>query len=298
MCNRLEPEAPGEILQRLNRLEDVVRQQTDVITKLSDRLSSTSSNNGPRSVPASQVHGQSISNTSPAPSPFIVGEVSTSVDMSYGNNEDGPFLMPLGHQTPTSSLLMLDRTKALIGEYQQGFILSQESGRRLPPLIPRKSFSSILERLAVRYETAEFLVAKFCIHILSQFPIMDRDEFLDMFSAFLKTSQGNTVSDALCLMALALGEVCSTTIDVFNAESPNGMNGNEYFAHASQILAANGSALFSKDPTAALTYFFFSVYFRYKLRPLEAWKHIHTASTGIQVMFKRYCFSVPWTDHW
>lgn len=282
MCNRPEPDAPGEILQRLNRLEDLVRQQTLVISTLSERLSSTSSNNDPRPVPASQVHGQSLSTTSPARSPFI-GAVSTSVGprMSYENNEDDPFL------TPTASLLMLDQTKALIGEHQPGFILSQESRRRLPSLVPQKPFSALLDRLQVRRDEADFLVAKFCIHILSQFPVMDRDEFVEIFGVFHKTSQGNTLSDALCLMALALGAICSTTIDVFNAESRNPMNGSDYYAHASRILAANGSTLFSKDPTATLTHFLASVYFRYKLRPLEAWKHIHTASTGIQLIFSR-----------
>lgn len=272
----------------MNRLEDLVRQQTLLISTLSDRLLSTTSNNELHSGSPSHTRGRSISHASPAQSSFI-GDVSTSVDprMRYEPNEDGPFLIPLGHQTPTASLLMLEQIRYLIGEYPHEFFLSQESARSLRPLVPRLSYSSILERLNLRRETTEFLVASFFNNVHSQFPILERNAFLDLFDTFLKTSQCNHVSDALCLTILALGEICSTTIEVFDAESLIGSNGSEYFAHAQQILNAGGMTFFSRDPTAPLAFFFASVYFRYRGRPLEAWRQIHTASTGVQLIFSQ-----------
>lgn len=216
--------------------------------------------------------------------------------MLYEHNEEGPLGIPLGHQTPTASLLMLEQIKYLIGDYPQNFFLSQESGRILRPLVPRLPFSTVLERLNVRHETTEFLVAAFFSNIHSQFPLLERHAFLDRFNKFLKTSQCNTVTDALCLTVLALGEICSTTIDIFDAESRNGSNGTEYFSHAQKVLNGAGMAIFRKDPMAPLAFFFASVYFRYRGRPLEAWRHIHTASTGIQLVFSQYVFPILCID--
>lgn len=207
--------------------------------------------------------------------------------MLYEHNEEGPLVIPLGHQTPTASLLMLEQIKYLIGDYPHEFFLSQESSRNMRPLIPRLPFATVLERLKLRYESTDFLLAGFFNNVHSQFPLFERNAFLDRFNTFLKTSQFNTVSDALCLTVLALGEICSTTIDVFDTESRNGSNGTEYFAHAQKILNGAGMALFRKDPMAPLAFFFASVYFRYRGWPLEAWRYIHTASTGIQLIFSQ-----------
>lgn len=182
---------------------------------------------------------------------------------------------------------MLEQVQTLIGVYPPEFFLTQESARKVQPLLPRKSFPSVLERLNLRGEITTFLVENFFTIIHTQFPVMERVGFMHTFDTFLKTSQGDLMSDALCLTICALGEISATTVEVFDTESTLGSNGTEYFAHASPILNEGGTALFSRDTTTPLAYFFASVYLRYRGRPLEAWKHIHTASTAVQLIFSQ-----------
>lgn len=287
-ANRSDADSPAEIVSRLKSLEDLVQQQTQMIATLSERLSFATPSNGLQAGSTSYSRDRSISHVSSAQSAFT-GDVSTSIDprMLYELNEEGPLGIPLGHQTPTASLLMLEPVKSLVGEYPQEFFLSQEAARVLRPLIPREHFSAVHERLKLRHEETEFMLARFFHNINSQFPLLEQNAFQDRFNRFLASSQCNTVSDAVCLIVVALGEICSTTIDVFDAESRQGRNGTEHFAHAQKILNGAGMALFRTDPMGPLAFFLASVYFRYRGRPLEAWRYIHTASTGIQLIFSR-----------
>lgn len=275
-------------MDRLNRLEDLVRQQTALISNLSDRLLSTTPSHDLHRSAALSIRGRSFSHASMAHGSFV-GDISSSIDprLRYDHNEDGPILIPLGHQAPTGNLLMLEEIKTLIGIYPPGFFLTQESVRRVRPLVPGKSFSSVLERLNLRGHITEFMVNNFFNHIHSEFPVIERIALMNIFNTFLKTSQGNLMSDALCLTMCALGEICVTTVDIFNTESKIGSNGTDYFAHASSILNGEGTALFSRDPITPLAYFFASIYLRYRGRPLEAWRHIHTASTAVQLIFSQ-----------
>ena len=290
MSVRSEADIPTELVLRLDRLESLIQHQTTVISALSNRLLSIAEKDKNCLPPLNSgapenVRGTSVSHTSPMYS-SLAGDVSTSIDsrMRYQYNDD-PLLIPLGHQTPTGSLLGLERIRSLIGDYSQDFFLFLESERSLQPLVPRVPYSSILEELNARRESTDFLVSSFHTHIHSQFPIIEHESFHEMFETFLRTSEGKSSSDALCLIILALGEICSNTIEVYDTESQSDGNGSEYFAHAHRLLTTEGLTLFSRDIRVPMAYFLSSIYFRYRGRPLEAWKMIHTASTGVQLMF-------------
>lgn len=172
---RSEADIPAELVLRLDRLESLIQHQTTVISALSNRLLSIEEkdkNCSPpfNSITSENVRGNSASHTSLIYS-SLAGDMSTSIDsrMRYQYNDD-PLLIPLGHQTPTGSLLGLERIRSLIGDYSQGFFLFLESERSLQPLVPRVSYSSILERLNARHESTDFLVSSFRTHVHSQFP--------------------------------------------------------------------------------------------------------------------------------
>lgn len=219
-------------------------------------------------------------------------EILPSMDsrLRYENVEDGPLLIPLGHQTPTGNLLTLDKIKRLIGSYPQDYFLILESERQVQPLIPRVSYTEIVERLNLRRSITDNLVSSFFKNIHSQFPVLERKHFLEMFETFLQPQEPHNcqepnISAALCLMTLALGEICTHPNAEFDVESPDFGNGTDYFGHAYQILTTVETAPFSRDLAVPLAFFYASLYFRYRSRPLQAWKTIHSASTAVQLMF-------------
>ncbi|KAJ5310189.1 uncharacterized protein N7443_002650 [Penicillium atrosanguineum] len=277
----------ADIVLRLDRLESLVKQQTDVISALSDRLLAITAKDNNQLAPnrSTKLHGDGVSHTPPMHSSFV-GGTSVSIDsrVRYEHSDD-PLLIPLGHQTPTGNLLGLERIRNLIGDYSQDFFLSLESERSLRPLAPQVPYSAILEKLNANRETTDFLIFSFCNYVYPHFPILERESLHEMFETFLQSSEGRTSSDALCLIFLALGEICSTAVNVYDTESQTESNGTEYFTHAYQILATEGLTLFSRDVKVPLTYFFGSIYFRYRGRALEAWEMIHAASSGVQLMF-------------
>lgn len=275
----------------MDRLESLVQQQTAVISAFSDRL--------PSGTTDKDTSHQSPSNRQPTPSnvdgngiPHILpmhssptGDTLTSIDsrMTHEYNND-PLLIPLG-QTPTGNLLSLEKIKSYIGDYSQDFFLFLESERSLPPLVPRAPYSIILENLNSSRESTDYLISSFRTHVHSQFPIFEHESLRGMLATFLRTSEGSNSSDALCLIILALGDICSGTMETYDTESEPDDNGSEYFGHAYRILTTEGLTLFSREITVPLAYFFGSIYLRYRGRPLEAWKMAHTASTGVQLMF-------------
>lgn len=277
-----------EILQRLDQLENLVRQQSAVITALSDRLLSTATS--PETLISqtspSNTHNTNFALSSPAYM-TLARDISLPVDVrpKYEKAEDGPLLIPLGHQTPTGNLLTIDKIKRLIGDYPQDYFLFLESERRLQPLIPRVSYTAIVERLNLRRSITDSLVSSFFTNIHAQFPVLDRKPFLEMFEKFLHPYQEPDMSAALCLMTLALGEICTNPSANFDIESSEVGNGTDYFAHGYQILTTVETAPFSRDLTVPLAFFYASLYFRYRSRPLQAWRTIHSASTAVQMMF-------------
>lgn len=280
----------AELLLRLDRLENLVEKQTAVITTLSDRVLSDYSNRDmvsyshtSPSVVFSQTRRQSL-HSIPGPLP-VDGPVLMTPGIGQAYMENDPILIPLGHQTPTGNLLGLDPIRKLIGHYSQDFFLLLESERKIPFLTPRTAMSTIIERLNLDIPATNLLISNFFTHVHSQFPILEKEPFLQLLEKFLANDQINEIDAALCLTVLALGETFSRHNDLFDMDSSMTGIGAEYFAHAYQILMAGQTTLFSRDQTVPLTFFYASLYFRYSGRPLQAWRLIHTASTVVQLIY-------------
>ncbi|KAJ5107230.1 Phytanoyl-CoA dioxygenase [Penicillium angulare] len=270
-----------EILERLEQLENLVRQQSTMITTVSERLIASGSS------PAAPNPSQ-LSAYVPLASPTcssVMHEVRPpgNVRIRYDNNGDGPLLIPLGHQTPTGNLLTLDKIQKLVGEYPQDHFLILESERKLQPLAPRLSYRTIIERLNSDRTMIDLLISSFFTHVHSQFPILEHVLFLITFEKFLQPNQEPNISAAICLMVLALGEICADPNANFDMESSQTGNGTEYFAHAYQILNSMDTVPFSRDLNTPLAFLYASIYFRFRCRPLQAWKCIHSASTAAQL---------------
>ncbi|KAJ5802786.1 uncharacterized protein N7503_005236 [Penicillium pulvis] len=275
--NEKDVDPSVEILQRLDQLENLVRQQSAVITALSDRLLSTGPS--PETLHWSQNSPSNLQSTNLAlSSPAYVTLARDMQPMDsrpkYEKAEDGPLLIPLGHQTPTGNLLTLDKIKRLIGDYPQDYFLFLESERRLQPLIPRVSYTAIVERLNLRRSITDSLVSSFFSNIHAQFPVLDRKPFLEMFEKFLHPYQEPDMSAALCLMTLALGEICTNPSANFDIESSEVGNGTDYFAHGYQILTTVETAPFSRDLTVPLAFFYASLYFRLQERDIAPGKQV------------------------
>ncbi|KAJ6037105.1 hypothetical protein N7540_001384 [Penicillium herquei] len=296
-----EADQTQEILQRLEQLESLVRQQSTLISALSDRVLSSNASPDTSSSQSQHTPSHINSNASFVASPVYTSfarEIPPSVDVRLRyDNEDGPLLIPLGHQTPTGNLLTLDKIKRLIGEYPQDYFLFLESERELQPLTPRVSYAALIDKLNQHREIADFLVSSFLTDIHSQFPILEQKTFLATFEKFLQPNQKPDMSAALCLMTLALGEICTNPSATFDIESSDFGNGTDYFAHGYQILTTVETAPFSRDLAVPLGFFYASLYFRYRSRPLQAWRSIHSASTSKHILMVRIawaCYVLEW----
>lgn len=287
---RSENDSSAELLLRLDRLETLVQKQNAAITALSDRVLSDYStldavnySHSSSPVVSPQTRRQIFHSTLgslPTQGPALF---NSGVRQAYMEND--PILIPLGHQTPTGNLLGLEPIRKLIGHYSQDFFLLLESERKEPSLIPRTSISTIREELGQDPSTTSSIISNFFTHIHSQFPVLEKDLFSKQFERFLGKSQIHEAETALCLTVLALGEIFSVHNDLFDMNSSLDGIGGEYFAHAYQILRSGQTTLFSRDQTVPLTFFYASLYFRYTGRPLQAWKLVHTASTGVQLIY-------------
>ncbi|KAJ5894286.1 transcriptional regulator family: Fungal Specific TF [Penicillium taxi] len=282
-------DTPDKILRRLSRLEALVQQQTEAISALTEHFKREPRLDAPLSQTSLAIFANSRGLSAPVNSSqaILLGDIPRAVSSwqryDYSDNETS--LIPLGHQTPTGNLLGLEGIKSLIGDYPPGFFLMLESERKLPPLVPRTSYNSIIQRLNLYRDITDSLVASFFTHVHSTFPILDHGDFMETFERFLVGTHEPDLSSALCLTVLALGDLCSQTEDPYDTESIKNGQSTEYFAHAYQVLSSEGAATFSRELVVPLAFFYASLYFRYRARPLQAWKLVNTASTGVQLMF-------------
>ncbi|KAE8418629.1 hypothetical protein BDV36DRAFT_295050 [Aspergillus pseudocaelatus] len=118
-------DTPTEILDRLSQLETLLGQQKDTITELSARIAPIYTQTGystnccvASSLP---LHAPHSFNPSDHARVHTASTSSTPRRVSY--NDEEPLIIPLGQNTPTTSLFGLSRVKSLIGEYQQDLFM-------------------------------------------------------------------------------------------------------------------------------------------------------------------------------
>ncbi|KAJ5812660.1 Transcription factor [Penicillium riverlandense] len=195
-----------------------------------------------------------------------------------------PMTIPVKHKTSSSYLLSLLPVKSLIGEYPPDLFFRLESKNQLPHGL---SFEKLQEKLQgpqssieISRDLASELVSNFFSSVHQNHPVLDPDEFQNIYTRFSDTGPDTSIESALCMVVLALGAVAASPADshIFDT-APAGM---VYMQHAMQTLLYQASWSFSFNLMLPQALVLASVYFAYIVRPLQSWRLIYSATTILQ----------------
>jgi hypothetical protein len=206
-----------------------------------------------------------------------------SPETSRNESESGrdvPLTIPVGHQTATGSLFNLPQITKLIGEYPDDLFFRIESQRSLEsqPL-------SLSPGIQLQRETTDDLVASFFTQVYPSFPIIDHDHFMSLYERFLAVGPAKDSETALCLVILALGKL-ALHLNVDGVDDPDS-NGMEYFSIGLSILTEKWTASFSTEIVLPLGLIYAAFYLCYMIRPLQAWRLVHMASSNLQLTWQQ-----------
>lgn len=201
-----------------------------------------------------------------------------------------PLTIPVKHKTSSSYLLGLPAMKALIGEYPTDLFFLLESRKRLPPELSFDKWPSPLPQIDIPRHLADELVSTFFSTAHHNHPILDQDEFYQVYSRFWETGPDSSIESALCMVVFALGTaaVSNPEQDDFNASPPGMM----YMQHAMPTLISLSSWSFSYNLLLPQALVLASLYFAYIVRPLQSWRLIYSACTILQFKVSGYVLSL------
>ncbi|CVL08717.1 uncharacterized protein FMAN_06849 [Fusarium mangiferae] len=273
-----------EIISRLKDIKDMLAEQQQHLTALSSPN---------HSQPASHVHlsqGAALDTNGESTISASANETHAADDepLQFFSNlrepldiASEPMNIPAEHKTSSSYLLGLPDVKMLVGEYPTNLFFLLESQSPLPPeLSPEQSHNPLppfqIERLVL-----DHLVATFFSSVHVSHPVLDQEEFTEIYERFLDKGADSSTESALCMTVFALGAVSSQPIGSWNSQtSPSG---TEYMKYALPTLMLRSLWLFSFDLTLAQALVLASVYFAYIVRPLHSWRLIYLATNLSQL---------------
>jgi len=191
-----------------------------------------------------------------------------------------PLTIPFKHKTSSSYLLSLPPVKSLIGVYPTDLFFLLESKAQLPPELSFETWPAPKQPVDIDRNLADDLVSIFFASAHHNHPILDADEFRDLYSCFLENGPDSSAETALCMVVLALGAVAGSGPDahVFYNSPP----GLRYMQHAMPILLSQSSWSFTCSLILPQALVLASVYFAYIVRPLQSWRLIYFATTILQ----------------
>lgn len=193
-----------------------------------------------------------------------------------------PLTIPVGHRTSSSYLLSLPSMKALIGEYPTDLLYLLESKNSLPDGLAFDRVSVPQPLIELNKEDANDLVSSFFSVAHPHHPILDEAEFGEIYRQFLQIGPDSSIESALCMVVLALGDVCASLPTNHPEEFGNSPPGMQYMQHAMPTLISLSSWSFSYSLLLPQALVLASVYFAYIVRPLHSWRLIYSASTILQ----------------
>jgi hypothetical protein len=170
--------------------------------------------------------------------------------------------------------------KALIGEYPTDLFFLLESRNQLPPELSFDKWPMSRPSIPIAKDLADELVATFFSTAHHNHPILDHDEFEQVYAQFWETGPDSSISSALCMVIFAIGAVVGANPDpsIFHTSPP----GMQYMQHAMPTLISLSSWSFSYSMLLPQALVLASVYFAYIVRPLQSWRLIYSASTILQ----------------
>lgn len=284
--------------QRFEAIENVLREHADVLQDSRFPLVPASDSTGVspsqgQSSGSADVHlePQARYGSQESPLSFLTwayDQTRNRLDPSARNDNDTPpITIPLGHQTSTSSVLVLPQCRQLVGEYPEEFFFLVESRRfRLDEAQAFIAFgqgdsqqSDALDRTLCNQYLSSYLARVYPFH-----PFLDSDEVGRICEETMNRGIGSDHNSALVLSILALGAIALEPV----SRTAEGRPGEVYFQKSLRILLATWTFNFSGDVRIPQALVLCAIYFTYRVEPLSAWRLIYMASTSIQELLSRY----------
>ncbi|KAI1764535.1 putative C6 finger domain protein [Hypoxylon sp. FL1150] len=264
-----------EILSRLGDIEAVLQEQSQHFAT----FSSISPIVGPPLAVTSPGSHASVSGGSMGGIPRVDSNpqwMFPTIESQSDMDSSEPMNIPPKHKTSSSYLLSLPAIKALIGEYPTDLFFFLESRNPLPPELSLDTSSSH-SPLQIDPTLADHLVSSFFSSAHICHPILDREDFRNIYNNLLENGLDSSAESALCLVVLALGAISAAP--TAPESSPPGY---EYMQRALPTLMSGSLWSFSYNVVLVQALVLASVYFAYIVRPLHSWRLIYSASTILQ----------------
>ncbi|KAL4879193.1 hypothetical protein BJY04DRAFT_220312 [Aspergillus karnatakaensis] len=191
------------------------------------------------------------------------------------------FNIPIGHRSTTSSILVLPQVRPLAGEFPHDTFYRLEACR--PPLgdVPFSLESLDHHNLVVDPARADELLRHFFELVYPYHPLFEREELMLLFDRVADRGLQQDEESAVYLVVIALGSISSEPRR--QSEVPeHAMPGFAHFNAAFRILIAAWTNSFGSNVVLAQGLVLSALYLLYLMRPLQAWRLIHMASTSIQ----------------
>lgn len=274
--------------ERLASIQQMIREQRDLLAELQQRSNQPSFKLPPAASNPSQAPGasRSINSCGPdspaSPSQFSLGDEGTGqhVPTFEADAEPPPWTIPLGHQTSTSSLLNVAELRKLLGEYPPEFFYRVESCRSGGGLFG-ESRVDIFKMPDIVEATMRRLINQFLDTVHSIYPIFDSEAFQHFYDKKIATGLQFDIESAIILVSMALGDLRA------RAPEPNSVVhghdlGFECFQIAVSIFMSAWVSSHADNLSLCQGLVLCAIYLATSVRPLEAWKLIHMASTTVQ----------------
>ena len=237
----------------------------------------------PQSHTSMSMTGQQTS----AGEPFTPPWRFTGLSVDAATPESPPLTIPVKHRTSSSYLLSLPAMKSLIGEYPPDLLYLHESKNALPDELSFDKLLGLQPQIELNNEVADYLVSAFFSVAHPHHPILDEAEFREIYRRFKESGPNTTIESALCMVVLALGEVCAAQPPSSPQQFGNSPPGTRYIQHAMPTLITQSSWSFSYSLLLPQALVLASVYFAYIVRPLHSWRLIYSASAIVQFKLSR-----------
>ncbi|CAG7952062.1 unnamed protein product [Penicillium salamii] len=191
------------------------------------------------------------------------------------------FTIPFGHQTTTSSLLVLPQVRSLAGNFPHDIFFRVEASRPFLGDMFTMGSSNRYELPVLDRTITDRLLEQYFTLVHQFHPLLERDALMSQYQNALDRGLQLDEESALCLVALALGAIASEPRQrngEFERETP----GFVYFQPALNILFATWANSFGNNIVLAQGLVLSALYLLHLMRPLQGWRLIHMASTNIQ----------------
>ncbi|KAL3480976.1 hypothetical protein BJX99DRAFT_253960 [Aspergillus californicus] len=192
------------------------------------------------------------------------------------------FNIPIGHRSTTSSILVLPQVRPLAGEFPHDTFFRLEACRPSLGDLPFSSESPDYQDLLVPDPArSNELLGYFFELVYPYHPLFEREELRMLFERVAERGLRQDEKSAVYLVVIALGLIASEPrrqSEVAEHEMP----GFAHFNAAFRILVAAWANSFGSNVVLAQGLVLSALYLLYLMRPLQAWRLIHMASTSIQ----------------